>query len=221
MTGRPAWYLGLLRDPKVRADLPLNAAQNRTVESVMARIAQAEARMMPQASNRAGTQEPPGPAVWMWAGQELERVQKAGYAEIWRALVPAQKARLEQIRLQSPGVLRQPDPELVQALGLTPDQVSRLGEIVNAHQARVLERFPTEPTTVELRQEEGPGADGTGYFRSRFERRETVLTPAQMQQLAERNAAILAEERQSLDAVLTPDQRATLARLRGRPLGMR
>jgi hypothetical protein len=151
---------------------------------------------------------------------EAERVSRECHREMMTGLTPAQRTRLNGIRWQSPSVLVHPEPELVQALGLTPEQLRQIEGIVHEYQRRILATRPLAPMrVVESRASEEPTSDGRGVMRSRYQRRESVLDEAGMEAVSQQIGKIAAEEHRVLhDEVLTPVQQATLARLRGAPL---
>lgn len=222
LAGREAEDLGMLQNPIVRRDLALTPAQEARCRAALMRVGHANARSMKMAGGAPPdprrVNDPNGHAAWMNSLRQAEQISRAAVAEMLASLTPAQKRRLDEIRVQGPAVLMQPDPEVANALGLSESQRQRLRDIVEDHQRQVRDLMPTKPTRVFERNEERRSADGRTVERSTRRETETRLTPGQEEEYHRRFSEILAEQRRQLEAVLTPEQQARLSRMRGRPL---
>ena len=114
---RAAGQLYLLIQPTALDDLRLDEGQR-------ARVAELSARAAPRWTDAFGDPARlPPPAERVRIGLEQAR---ANEAEVDAILTPPQRVRLRQIALQSEGPAAFREPEVVEALGLTPEQRERI-----------------------------------------------------------------------------------------------
>ena len=173
----------------VRKELGLSAEQQEALKGIIERLRESETRI------RWGTGmaqlETPGPqkaAKWAEADEQLARVREQARPQIVGLLTPPQVKRLEQISLQDAGAEALSQPDVIQALGISPEQQRRLTEMQRKAKEEVTEWAWKD------RANAPPGdsaSQSLGEIVRRLDRRtvEQVLTAGQQTKLKELQGA--------------------------------
>ncbi|MCC6234343.1 MAG: hypothetical protein IT580_16995 [Verrucomicrobiales bacterium] len=208
-------------DPAVSADLEIPPAQRRILEESQRRC-DAAYHQLQQTVNRLERAGPLAPnfgrdlsAAYACAERDIQAAMKPALASI----TPAQQARLREIEYQHPLILVNPTPDLVDALGLTPQQLEQARQISKEAQAdswTALRSGFRPPNPV---RREFLSRDGSVHTSSTFSSAAGNLDPANAREVQQRiHESMAREDRRLREEVLTPDQQQRLRKLQGRPL---
>ena len=175
--------------PALQKDLGLSAEQRDAVKAIIEEVRVFEARMPKD------IEQTPAPSLESAKAAKCAEAQKelsrAG-ERIVRLLTPAQAKRLEQVRLQYAGTEALFRPDVIRALGISPEQQQRLGEIRDQAKADV--------AAVRGRTTKG-----------------AVKQPASGAAPQSEGEIIRRSDRRMLEEVLTAEQQAKLKKLKGAP----
>lgn len=220
-SSRKAFHFQLARDPEVQSDLGLRPDQKTAIASAGQRLDASLARLNDTIGRTlgSGNVNPTSHRNLQTAQERSSKECEAIADSALRTLTPAQLARLEQIRLQNPMVVALPDEALTKALGITPDQIARARRILMDSQKDMNEAIRQGTVVIESTSHEERSPDGTSVSRSSSSRSGPSPDPA-VRAASERAIRAASERRDSRleREVLTTDQKAKLATLRGKPL---
>jgi hypothetical protein len=201
-SGDPGSPMRVIRNLSVRSSLGLTQAQSAEIDRIMGRFQQQELQWVQEGVTRY-TQ---GPARHPRRnnGPDLPTAASQATLRLEQLLQPAQRARLQQISLQTEGASALFRPALIQALKLTSTQQARLASIAQATRKKADAILGHQPQSPLL------DASGVPVPPNRPARKVVPADIDRAEQTKEQGS-------RSMLAVLTPDQRQTYNAMLGRP----
>ncbi len=223
--GGPGSVVNVISDERVQGQLALTAAQHQQIGATLAEFRRSEADLYSKAEAEQASRQDSFEqgAKEREAKQEVTRqaVARAG-EEIVALLAPAQRARLEQIRLQALGAEALFKPEVVQALNLTASQQVKLATLREEAEREVGETMFLWGPHRSANGSQPSGPERAQAFQQWIaERRQAMqrgqrLAPEILSRLDRRCAIQEEAENRMITTVLTPAQQAKLREMRGR-----
>jgi len=190
--GGPGSILRLITYPEVQDDLQLDAKQKERIGEILSTFRALESKLLEENRNVSGPR--PHLAV-MERMKQLEKENQKVSTQISSVLTSPQRDRLKQVSLQNRGAEVLFDPEIVKAIGITRAQQKRLDAMrqgVKQKEQELMLGIHTLPPE---------------------QRGEAI--PAAIRKIAQIQDDVA---KQMLEEVLTPSQKAKLAKLQGAKL---
>jgi hypothetical protein len=234
----PVARITLLSMPAVQKELKLTDAQKKRIGAVDEQVKKkAQDHMRAQMDQmrtqieamRAGGGGPPDPEMLRASMEGMKQGMQAGFDEAdaaaLRELQPKQRARLEQVKLQVDGPLAFERPDVIERLGLAPDQLEHI-QVILAEGRGEVDKGPAVMLKAGPGQGAGPGAGGAPPsprdMVKNFNSKEFQdQIKAQLEKRRKEVLGVRDRMMQALGQALTRGQRTTYRKMLGEPFDVK